>query len=98
MRGSSKTRGHQGSPEGRDAGDRSIVHATATARDLTARELEVLTLVSERLEDGEIANRLGVARSSVSTLLRSAMAKLDSRTRVQAVARLTEIEEHKRRR
>jgi DNA-binding CsgD family transcriptional regulator len=65
---------------------------------LTARELEVLTLVSEHLEDGEIANRLGVARSSVSTLLRSAMAKLDSRTRVQAVARLAEIGEHKRRR
>jgi DNA-binding CsgD family transcriptional regulator len=98
MRGSSKVRGYRGSPGGRDAGDRGIVHATTTARDLTARELEVLTLVSERLENGEIANRLGVARSSVSTLLRSAMVKLDSRTRAQAVARLAEIDEHKRRR
>ena len=53
--------------------------------------------MSERLEDGEIASRLGVARSSVSTLLRSAMAKLDSRTRVQAVARLAEIAERKSR-
>ena len=75
-----------------------IARATATRRDLTARECEVLGLVGDGLEDGEIANQLGVAQSSVSTLLRSAMAKLDSQTRVQAVARLAEIDEQKRRR
>lgn len=75
-----------------------IARATATRRDLTAREREVLGLVSDGLEDGEIANQLGVAHSSVSALLRSAMAKLDSRTRVQAVARLAAVDEQKRRR
>jgi DNA-binding CsgD family transcriptional regulator len=75
-----------------------IARATATRRDLTAREREVLELVSDGLEDGEIANQLRVAQSSVSALLRSAMAKLDSRTRVQAVARLAAVDEQKRRR
>jgi DNA-binding CsgD family transcriptional regulator len=75
-----------------------IARATATLRDLTAREREVLGLVSDGLEDGEIANQLGVAQSSVSALLRSAMAKLDSQTRVQAVARLAAVDEQKRRR
>jgi DNA-binding CsgD family transcriptional regulator len=75
-----------------------IARAAATRRDLTAREREVLGLVSDGLEDGEIANQLGVAQSSVSALLRSAMAKLDSQTRVQAVARLAAVDEQKRRR
>ena len=75
-----------------------IARATATRRDLTTREREVLGLVSDGLEDGEIAKQLGVAQSSVSTLLRSAMAKLDSQTRMQAVARLSAVDEQKRRR
>ena len=75
-----------------------IARATATRRDLTTREREVLGLVSDGLEDGEIAKQLGVAQSSVSMLLRSAMAKLDSQTRMQAVARLSAVDEQKRRR
>jgi hypothetical protein len=48
----------------------------------------VLELVAARLRDEEIAGRLGIAPSTVSTLLRSSMEKLDARTRVQAVAKL----------
>jgi DNA-binding CsgD family transcriptional regulator len=58
---------------------------------LTAREREVLELVALGFRDEEIADRLTIAPSTVATLLRSSMAKLDARTRVQAVAKLAEI-------
>jgi DNA-binding CsgD family transcriptional regulator len=58
---------------------------------LTTREREVLELVAAGLRDEEIADRLEVAPSTVATLLRSSMAKLDARTRVQAVAKLAGI-------
>jgi DNA-binding CsgD family transcriptional regulator len=60
---------------------------------LSARECEVVQLVAAGLRNEEIADRLGVARSTVATLLRSAMAKLDARTRVEAVAKLAGIED-----
>jgi LuxR family transcriptional regulator, regulator of acetate metabolism len=60
---------------------------------LTAREREVLELVAAGLRDDEIADRLGIARSTVATLLRSSMEKLGARTRVQAVAKLAGIED-----
>jgi DNA-binding CsgD family transcriptional regulator len=53
---------------------------------LTAREREVLELVSTGLREEEMAERLGIAESTVATLLRSSMAKLDARTRVEAAA------------
>jgi DNA-binding CsgD family transcriptional regulator len=55
---------------------------------LTAREREVLDLVAVGLRDEEIAARVGIAHSTVATLLRSSMAKLDARSRLQAVAKL----------
>jgi DNA-binding CsgD family transcriptional regulator len=55
---------------------------------LTAREHEVLELVRTRLRDDEIAERLGIARSTAALLLRSAMHKLEARTRLEAVAKL----------
>jgi DNA-binding CsgD family transcriptional regulator len=58
---------------------------------LSARECEVVRLVAAGLRNEEIADRLGVAGSTVATLLRSAMAKLDARTRVEAVAKLAGI-------
>ena len=58
---------------------------------LTAREREVLELVAAGLRDEQIADRLAIAPSTVATLLRSSMAKLDARTRVQAVAKLAGI-------
>jgi DNA-binding CsgD family transcriptional regulator len=57
---------------------------------LTPREHDVLKLVAEGLHDEEIAERLGIARSTVAAVLRSAMATLGVRTRVQAVMKLAE--------
>ena len=59
---------------------------------LTAREREVLELAGGGLPDEAIADRLGIARSTVATLLWSSMAKLGARTRVEALAKLTAIE------
>jgi DNA-binding CsgD family transcriptional regulator len=58
---------------------------------LTDREREVLELVAAGLRDDEISARLGIARSTVATLLRSSMTKLDAQTRVQAAAKLAGI-------
>jgi two-component system response regulator DevR len=55
---------------------------------LSARERQVLELVGAGVRDDEIAGRLGIARSTVAMLLRSSMAKLDARTRVEAVAKV----------
>lgn len=63
---------------------------------LTTREREVLELVAAGLRDEEIADRLGIARSTVATLLRSSMKKLDSRTRVEAIAKLAGIKDEQR--
>jgi DNA-binding CsgD family transcriptional regulator len=63
---------------------------------LTTREREVLELVAAGLRDEEIADRLGIARSTVATLLRSSMKKLDARTRVEAVAKLAGIKDEQR--
>jgi DNA-binding CsgD family transcriptional regulator len=60
---------------------------------LSARECEVVRLGAAGLRNEEIADRLGVAGSTVATLLRSAMAKLDARTRVELVAKLAGIED-----
>lgn len=57
---------------------------------LTRRQQQVLALVAEGLRDDEIAERLGIARSTVASVLRAAMAALGTRTRAQAVARLAE--------
>jgi DNA-binding CsgD family transcriptional regulator len=55
--------------------------------DLTAREREVLDLVGSGRVEAEIADALGIARSTVATLLRSSMAKLGAQTRVEAAAK-----------
>jgi DNA-binding CsgD family transcriptional regulator len=59
--------------------------------DLSPREREALQLVGGGLRDDAIATRMGVAPSTVATLIRSAMARLDARTRVEAVAKLAGI-------
>jgi DNA-binding NarL/FixJ family response regulator len=65
-----------------------------TQRDsLSAREHEVLKLISAGLRDEEIAERLRIAPSTVATLLKSSMEKLDARTRVEAVAKLAGIKD-----
>jgi DNA-binding CsgD family transcriptional regulator len=58
---------------------------------LTARERQVLDLVGAGLRDDEIADCLGIAPSTVATLLKSSMERLAARTRVEAVAKLAGI-------
>jgi DNA-binding NarL/FixJ family response regulator len=53
---------------------------------LSARECEVLTLVVDGCSNAEIAQELGIARNTVKNHLRSILAKLGARNRVQAAA------------
>jgi len=53
---------------------------------LTARELEVLTLVAEGLRNAQIADRLVVARKTVDHHVSAILRKLDAPTRGQAAA------------
>lgn len=63
---------------------------------LTSREREVLELVGAGLRDEQIADRLRIAPSTVATLLRSSMERLDAHTRVEAVAKLAGIKDDER--
>jgi DNA-binding CsgD family transcriptional regulator len=65
-----------------------VSHKQLNDGGLTAREREVLVLVGARLEEEEIAARLGIAPSTVALLLRSAMVKLEARTRLAAARKL----------
>ncbi|HZT93087.1 MAG TPA: LuxR C-terminal-related transcriptional regulator [Gaiellaceae bacterium] len=58
--------------------------AAGSPQELSLREQEVLELVAGGLTSGQIAERLGLARSTVETHVRGAMAKLGARTRLQA--------------
>jgi DNA-binding CsgD family transcriptional regulator len=71
--------------------DELVAGTRIAARDrgLTRREDEVLVLVARGLRDDEIASQLGIAATSVATLLRSAMGKLDAPTRTRAARQLT---------
>jgi DNA-binding NarL/FixJ family response regulator len=63
-------------------------HAAEAPRphDLTKRELEVLHLLAEGLEQGEIAKRLVISPNTVSTHIERILSKLGVRSRAQAVA------------
>lgn len=54
--------------------------------DLTSRELEVLRLLAEGLEQGEIAHRLVISPKTVGRHIEHILAKLDVHSRSQAVA------------
>jgi DNA-binding NarL/FixJ family response regulator len=60
--------------------------APAVASKLTAREMQVLTLLAEGHEQDEIASQLFISRRTVGTHIENLMRKLGVRTRTQAVA------------
>ena len=62
------------------------------AGELTAREREVIGLVGEGLTSAQIAARLGIARSTVDSQVRSVMVKLGTRSRRQAARQAREDE------
>lgn len=57
---------------------------------LTRREYEVLRRVAVGRTNPEIAEDLGIARSTVKSYLQSAMGKLGARNRVEAIAKASE--------
>ena len=57
------------------------------AEALSDREVEVLRLMADGRSNGEIANRLGIATSTVKTHVHSIFHKLNATRRTQAVAR-----------
>ena len=61
------------------------------AAQLTARQLEVLALVSEGLRNAEIADRLVVSRRTIDHHVSAILRKLDARTRGEAVATATQL-------
>jgi DNA-binding NarL/FixJ family response regulator len=63
-----------------------------TREELTARELEILALVSEGLSNREVAERLVVSIRTVHAHLRSVYRKLGVGTRAAAARRAAELE------
>jgi DNA-binding CsgD family transcriptional regulator len=70
----------------RKAGVRRSAPRAPNAAALTEREREVMRLVAAGLTSREIALNLGLTRSTIESVVRSAMMKLDAKTRVQAAA------------
>lgn len=60
--------------------------AAGPTRGLSPRELEVLSLLAEGLDQSEIAERLVISPKTVSTHIERILAKLDAHSRAQAVA------------
>ena len=73
----------------RGQGNAEVIPFAAPLRELeqepTAREVEVLQLISEGLVNREIGHRLFLSEETVKSHVRSAMLKLGARTRTQAV-------------
>lgn len=73
-------------PEAAQALIHAATHAPLPHYDLTPRELEVLTLIVEGLNNTEIARRLVVSRSTVKFHVSSILSKLGVASRTEAVA------------
>jgi len=95
---------HQGrptlAPEAAQALIRAAVQPPPLGHDLTARELEVLSLMCQGLSNPAIAEQIIVTKSTVKFHVSSILSKLQASTRTQAVAlalqnRLVESKTHK---
>jgi NarL family two-component system response regulator LiaR len=68
----------------------ALIHATTRppeiGHDLTPREREVLKLMIEGLNNGEIAHRLTLSDSTVKFHVSNILSKLNAETRTEAVA------------
>jgi DNA-binding NarL/FixJ family response regulator len=58
---------------------------------LTARQLEVLVLMAEGLQNAEIASRLSTSTKTVDHHVSAVLAKLDARSRGEAVILATQL-------
>lgn len=65
----------------------------APAKSLSGREAEILTLLARGLTGEEIAQRLVLSPETIRTHVRNAMAKLEARTRTEAVVKALELGE-----
>ena len=72
----------------RSTGGRETGVPDSIARELTAREVEVLLLLDERLETDEIAKRLFISEHTVRTHVKSVLRKLGVSSRREAVEKL----------
>ncbi len=67
------------------------VSASAAGGCLSAREMEVMTLLSQGLRHKEMAEQLGISVTTVRTHLERACAKLSASSRTEAVARFVAL-------
>lgn len=74
----------------RETGGRETGIPDAIAKELTAREVEILLLLEERLETDEIAKRLYISEHTVRSHVKSILRKLDVSSRRQAVEKLAD--------
>jgi DNA-binding NarL/FixJ family response regulator len=58
----------------------------STGTDLTARELDILSLLAQGLSNQGIAERLGISRNTVRNHVQSVLAKLEAHSQLEAVS------------
>jgi len=81
----------------RERGVRGVSHGPrratrANPHGLTNRELEVLPLIAEGLSNTKIAERLSASPKTIEHHVSAVLAKLQARSRAEAVRRASELE------